>query len=133
MRYKISKKAKKVNGGSKIKETVRFRIIRCVCLFAKPSKPKYHYLFYKLTLNQGVYDNHGNPCSFRLIHDHCVKLFFASSQELKGFRRPLLISSVMKSASFIACTVSLLKLSSRTSWKNLTAFKEKSERQAGSF
>ena len=68
MRYKISKKAKKVNRGSKIKETVRFRIIRCVCLFAKPSKPKYHYLFYKLTLNRDEYDNHESLYSFRLMH-----------------------------------------------------------------
>ena len=46
---------------------------------------------------------------------HSARLFFASCHEANGTLYPFFISSCMTSASFIACNVSSLQISKRTS------------------
>ena len=46
---------------------------------------------------------------------HSARLFFASCHEANGILCPFFISSCMTSASFIACNVSSLQVSKRTS------------------
>ena len=53
---------------------------------------------------------------------HSARLFFASCHEANGTLYPFFISSCMTSASFIACNVSSLQVSKRTSNGNPPAY-----------